>query len=97
MWDQTAFAHLFDATLLSSEVGLAKPDSRIYEKAAKVLGVTPAHCLYVGDGSGRELSGASRSGMTAALMRAPYDLEDGNREGWEGERISSIRQVIGLL
>ena len=97
VWDQTAFAHLFDATLLSSEVGLAKPDIRIYEKAAKRLGVSPAHCLYVGDGSGRELSGASRAGMTAALMRAPYDLEDGNREGWEGERISNIPQVVGLL
>ena len=86
-----------DTAVLSFNVGLAKPDPRIYELATRVLGVAAEHCLYVGDGSGGELTGASKAGMTAVLIRAPYDRADGAREGWEGETISDIRDVLDLL
>ena len=83
--------------ILSFEVGMAKPDPRIYALAAERLGVNAKDCLYVGDGSDGELSGAERAGMTAVLMRAPYDQEDGERQGWEGRRISGIAEVLGLV
>ena len=97
LWHSTPFAPLLDAAVLSFEVGLAKPDPRIYETAAERLGVSAGHCLYVGDGSGGELTGASQAGMTAVIMRAPYDQADGDREGWRGARISDIRDVLDLL
>lgn len=96
-WGSTPLAHLFDAAVLSCEVGMAKPDPRIYALAADRLGVDAKDCLYVGDGSDGELSGAERAGMTAVLMRAPYDQIDGDRESWEGRRISSIPEVWGLV
>ena len=97
LWHTTPFAPLMDAAVLSFDAGLAKPDRRIYDLAVGRLGVTAEHCLYVGDGTDGELSGASRAGMTAVLMRAPYDRADGGREGWKGETISDIRDVLGLL
>ena len=97
MWDSTPFAPLVDTAVLSYEVRLAKPDPRIYEMAVEGLGVAAEECLYVGDGTSNELSGASNAGMTAVLMRAPYDQVDGARESWEGKRISDIREVLGLL
>ena len=97
LWRSTPFASLVDTAVLSFDVGIAKPDPRIYELATRGLGVVAEHCLYVGDGSGGELSGASRARMTAVLMRAPYDRADGAREGWEGETISDIRDVLRLL
>ena len=97
LWHTTPFAPLVDAAVLSFDAGLAKPDPRIYELAVGRLGVAAEHCLYVGDGSGGELTGASKAGMTAVLMRAPYDRADGGREGWKGETISDIRDVLGLL
>ena len=97
LWDSTAFAPLFDAAILSFEVGMAKPDPRIYALATERLGVEAKVCLYVGDGSDGELSGAARAGMTAVLMRAPYDEADGNRESWDGRRISNIPEVLELL
>ena len=51
----------------------------------------------MGDGSDGELSGAEGVGMTAVLMRAAYDQEDGNREKWEGRRISRIPEVLELV
>lgn len=97
LWESTPFAPLFDNAILSFAVRLAKPDRRIYELAAERLGVASNECLYVGDGNDSELSGAERAGMTAVLMRAPYDQEDGNRESWDGERISSIAEVLELV
>ena len=83
--------------MLSFDAGLAKPDARIYELALNGLGVRGERCLYVGDGSDGELSGAANAGMTAVLIRAPYDRADGAREAWTGEAISAIPEVIDLL
>lgn len=43
-WDQ-----LFDATVISGEVGLRKPDPRIYQLAAELIGLQPADCVFVDD------------------------------------------------
>src|SRR5438874_2735987 len=51
-------APLLDACVYSVEVGACKPDPAIYLAACRRLGVSPPECLYVGDGGGRELSGA---------------------------------------
>lgn len=97
LWDSTPFTPMFDVALLSFAVGMAKPDPRIYALAAERLGVDAMDCLYVGDGSDGELSGAEQAGMTAVLMRAPYDQADGDRQGWDGRRISGIGEVLGLV
>ena len=97
LWDSTPFAPLMDTAVLSYDARLAKPDPRIYEMVVEGLGVAAEECLYVGDGTSNELSGASKAGMTAVLMRAPYDQADGARENWQGERISEIPEVLGLL
>lgn len=97
LWSATPFGPLVDAAVLSSDVGLSKPDPRIYELATRELGVQAGQCLYVGDGSSSELTGASKVGMTAVLMRAPNDVADGDRQGWHGKKISTIPGVLGLL
>lgn len=56
---------LFDAAMISYELGLLKPDPEIYRRAMQALGVTPAECLYVGDGGSHELQGAHDLGMQA--------------------------------
>ena len=97
MWSSTPFAPLMDTAVLSYDVRLAKPDPKIYEMAVEGLGVAAEECLYVGDGTSNELTGASRVGMTAVLMRAPHDQADGARESWTGGRISDVREVLGML
>ncbi len=42
-------AHLVDATVLSYEQGVQKPDPRIFRMACQALGVAPAQVLMVGD------------------------------------------------
>ena len=97
LWDGTPFAPLFDAAVFSFSARLVKPDPRIYRLAIDQLGFSPEQCLFVGDGSGNELTGASNAGMTPVLIRAPYDQDDGARQSWDGLRISSIPEVLDLL
>ena len=84
IWDETPFAGLFDATVFSASVGLAKPDPQIYELACEQLGVEPADCLFVGDGANDELPGAERAGMTALQLRAPGEALTPDGEGVAG-------------
>ena len=97
LWESTPFAPLVDVAVLSFDAGVAKPDPRIYELALDGLGVSAERCLFVGDGSDGELTGAAKAGMTAVLIRAPYDRADGSRQSWNGDVISAIPDVLELL
>lgn len=43
------FADLFDAVVISSEVGLRKPDERIFRHALGLLGLDAAECVFIDD------------------------------------------------
>ncbi|TDB95318.1 HAD family phosphatase [Actinomadura sp. 7K534] len=43
------FADLFDAVVISSEVGMRKPDERIFRHALEMLGAEPAECVFIDD------------------------------------------------
>ena len=74
-----------------------KPNPGIYRLACERLGVEPSDCLFIGDGGSGELTGATNVGMDAVLIRAPDDTENGNREDWQGIRISSVEEVLSLV
>lgn len=56
------FDALFDAVVISGEVGLRKPDPAIYALAARELGVVPDACVFVDDISAN-VRGAVAAGM----------------------------------
>jgi putative hydrolase of the HAD superfamily len=101
LWPTGPLAPFFDTVVLSFEVKLCKPDPRIYELACQRLAVQAAHCMYVGDGGSRELSGAQAAGMHAVLFRP--DNEDGpdvhrvNAEPWTGPRVGRLEEVLDIV
>jgi putative hydrolase of the HAD superfamily len=98
LWAESVFAPLFDAVLFSADEGMMKPDPRLFERMAQLLGVTPDGCLFVGDGAYRELQGAEAVGMTAVLIRVPHDeWEHEGTIGWPGPRIAALSDVLGLV
>lgn len=62
---QSKIYQYFDQVILSYEVKMQKPDIRIYQKAADLLGVDAKECIFVGDGGSNELEGAKLAGMKA--------------------------------
>jgi epoxide hydrolase-like predicted phosphatase len=63
-----ALDELFDAWVISSEVGLRKPDPAVYEMAAERLGLAPDACVFVDDLPGN-LKPAQALGMATVLHR----------------------------
>jgi putative hydrolase of the HAD superfamily len=67
-YDRELLAELFDAVVISAEVGLHKPQPEIYLLAAERLGIEPAQCLFVDDLK-ENCEGAEAVGMTAIRHR----------------------------
>jgi putative hydrolase of the HAD superfamily len=95
-WDQTPLGGKFDATVFSCDVGVSKPDPRIYEIACKELGVEPGDCLFVGDGANDELPGAERVGMAAVQLRAPGEELTESGKAWTGPSVEHLGDVLEL-
>jgi HAD superfamily hydrolase (TIGR01509 family) len=67
--DRMSLGSRLDATVFSSEVGVRKPDPRIFREALERLGSEPAETVFVGDRLYDDISGAQAVGMRAVLTR----------------------------
>jgi epoxide hydrolase-like predicted phosphatase len=67
-YDRAQLEELFDAWVISGEVGLRKPDPAIYSLAAERLGLAPDACVFVDDLPGN-LKPAAALGMATVLHR----------------------------
>jgi putative hydrolase of the HAD superfamily len=70
IYDPALVGELFDAVVISGEVGLHKPQEEIFLLAAERLGTDPADCVFVDD-LRENIEGAEKVGMTAILHRDP--------------------------
>ena len=70
IYEPQMLSELFDAVVISGEVGLHKPQPEIYELGAERLGVAPEGCVFVDD-LRENVAGAEAVGMTAILHRDP--------------------------
>jgi putative hydrolase of the HAD superfamily len=91
-------ASYFHELIFSCEIGMMKPAPKIYQAMARRLKVDPGACLYIGDGHGRELTGASAEGMVTVLVDNRVD--DGFV--WECDEtadhvINDLREVFAIL
>jgi len=68
IYDQAVLDELFDAVVISGEVGLHKPQREIYLLGAERIGRTPERCAFVDD-LRENCAGAEAVGMTAVLHR----------------------------
>ena len=60
--------HYFKSVVLSSVLGIRKPDPEIYLTAARRAGVAPERCAYVGDNLNRDVTGTRTAGFGMAII-----------------------------
>jgi FMN phosphatase YigB (HAD superfamily) len=66
----------FKTVILSSKVRVRKPDPQIYWLAARVMGVEPAKCAYLGDNPIRDVEGTQAAGFgMMILFEEPATIE----------------------
>jgi epoxide hydrolase-like predicted phosphatase len=62
------FPELFDGVVISGEVGLRKPERRIFLLAAESVGLEPEECVFIDDVQ-ENVTAASAAGLTGVLHR----------------------------
>ena len=85
---------LTDTVVSSAEVGLHKPDPRIFELACERLGVSPQEAAHVGDHHYADVLGASAIGMIPVLI----DRHGGEHPGHERfvRSLDALEAVLGM-
>ena len=68
------FFNMFDVTIFSAEVGLVKPDARIYRLTLEKLGVKPEEAVFVDDFI-ENVEGAQAVGMKAIHFKSSQQTQ----------------------
>lgn len=102
-------AALFDVVVVSGEVGIEKPDPRIFELAIRQAKLQPREVVYVGDTSG-DVHGALDAGLCPILIRREgatterefadfnVDQQPGGRVAVDGvETISKLSDLVEMF
>ena len=88
-------ARFFDAILISGEVGVGKPDCRIFELALEELAATPSETVMIGDSLTRDILGAQRARLKGVwLNRSSNDTVD---RIIPDAQMTSLNQIYELL
>jgi putative hydrolase of the HAD superfamily len=75
-YDRTLFPELFHGVVISGDVGVRKPDPRIYELGAEAVDLPPSACVFVDDLPGN-LKPARELGMaTVRHVRAEQTISE---------------------
>lgn len=88
--------HLFDCILLSEEVGIRKPDPRIFWKATALLATEPQKCLYVGNSYETDVLGAKKVGMLACWFNSDrlVPLQEDVKPDFEISALNEIPRIL---
>lgn len=72
-FSEEELSRYFDVVVASGEVGLAKPEARIYELTAERLGIRTDECIFIDDRM-EYIEGAQAVGMKAVLFTSNQEL-----------------------
>jgi len=91
----------FNAIVTSEELGIKKPDPRLFLEAARRLSVRPENCVVIGD-SWRDVEGGKRAGMKVILLlrsgesKWPYPYKPDYKAKDLIEAVSKALKVLEL-
>lgn len=91
---------LFDAVVVSGDVGFAKPHPQAYAALLDAMRIQPENAVYVGDNWLADVQGAKRAGMRAVWLRehVPYERFDPEPGDLEADaEIASLGELEQLL
>ncbi|MGW0764029.1 HAD family hydrolase [Streptomyces sp. NPDC002676] len=89
--DNTGLSGLFDTIVISSEVGLGKPEPEIFVLACERLGRPPEECVFVGDSIAVDVQGALGAGLHPVLLDRYTRFPD-----FAGPRITTLHGFATL-
>jgi putative hydrolase of the HAD superfamily len=85
-------AAFFEGIFVSSSVGYAKPDRRVFDSVLKALQLAPEQVLHVGDSIRNDIDGAHNAGMKGILVDRKGAHQDAGIT-----RITSLKEILDHL
>ena len=73
-FDESEIAEYFDDVVLSYQVGLIKPDLRIFELAAERLEAKPSECVFI-DNDEENVRAAEKCGMRGVVYEMGMEIK----------------------
>jgi putative hydrolase of the HAD superfamily len=102
-WVRSPLKERLDAAVFSYELGVRKPDPRIYRHALDAIGARPEETLFVGDGGSDEHRGARAVGMRPVLVTRflrtwwPEKIEERRPHAdWEFEDVAAFVDALEI-
>ncbi|MGG4341711.1 HAD family hydrolase [Paenibacillus lautus] len=94
--DKLGIRGYFDFILVSEEVGVKKPNARIFEMALERLNLPADQCVYVGDHPVKDIEGAGKAGLNTIWIQVnqPWNEDVTIRPNYI---ISHLRDLAGIL
>ncbi len=86
----SGLAKAFGNVVISSEVGIGKPNPAIFDLALSKLATAPEETLMVGDSLSRDVIPAAAFGLQAAWLNRS---SDGPEKPWTGMEIRSLAEL----
>jgi len=95
----TGLKEYFDTIVVSGELGVEKPDRRIFEAALKSLGVKAEDAVMIGNRVDTDIVGANRLGMVSVWFKWNDRYEEiiGNEDEKPAFIIKSLAELPGIL
>jgi putative hydrolase of the HAD superfamily len=78
-----------DHAFVSSDLGLRKPDPRIYREALKMLKLKPSECVFIDD-SPERVDAAAELGIASIFFNR-------NKEEYKGIQVRSMPELCSIL
>jgi putative hydrolase of the HAD superfamily len=96
---RTGLLKHFASTILSSELGIAKPDSRFFLEICNRIGVAAESCCMIGDRLDNDIYPANVLGMRTIWLRlGPHAMQQPRiPEDVPDATIESISEVMGII
>jgi HAD superfamily hydrolase (TIGR01549 family) len=83
---------IFDAVVMSCDIGYVKPDPAIFETAVEELDAKAADCWMVGDSVESDVEGALNAGLKPVLID-----RSGKKSSSEYPVVRSLKELLGVI
>ena len=92
--EHTGVGKYFDEIIVSGDLGIHKPDQKIFELMAEKLCVDCSECMMIGDVFSSDILGAYRAGMVPVWVCKDSDKKAKNYKGY---RIFDLKELFAIL
>jgi putative hydrolase of the HAD superfamily len=88
---------LFDVIMVSSEIGVRKPDARIFMSALKPVSAEPEEAVFISDELAEDLIGSKGLGIISVWLRNPHFKSEWKQREIPEEKIFEPDAIISDL